>query len=181
MYEVLRKDFIINIFWKEVKYNQFSLYDCIEFSYLLKEKDFKLEDWVFDFLKDKIDIKKIDLLNIDLNKFMDVLFDTAFRGFFSKWKWKGESMPYESYLMFLSDKFNIHPDKLLKTYTPEQISFYTEWIIYNLNEQTKDGQKKNKINRTMKELRSEKPIEETKKEIEELKKRMDKKDLINNK
>jgi hypothetical protein len=55
------------------------MYECLDFSYLMKEKDFKLEDWIFNFLKDKINIKKTDIIKIDLSKFMEVMFNSAFK------------------------------------------------------------------------------------------------------
>lgn len=177
MFELLKKDFEITILWQTCKYKQFSLYECIEFSYLLKQEGFKLEDWLYEYLKDKIELKKTDLLKIDLNKFMDILFDTAFRWFFAKKKSSWDTMPYEAYIMFLSEKFNLDPDEVLKKYTPEQINFYIEWIIYNLNEQTKEWQKKNKIRAKMKELKQESNEEKEKEDLKALLERMDKKTL----
>jgi hypothetical protein len=116
-----------------------------------------------------------DLMQIDITKFMDVLFDTAFRWFFNKKKSWEDWIPFESYLMFLSEKFNLDPDTLIKIYTPEQINYYLDWIIYNINEQTKEGQKKNKINKTMKEMREETDEEKEKQELKELMERMNNK------
>jgi hypothetical protein len=79
MHQVLNKDFELELLGQTLKYKQFSLYDCIEFTYLLKQKDFKLEFWMYEYLKDKIELKMEDLMQIDITKFMDVLFDTAFR------------------------------------------------------------------------------------------------------
>lgn len=177
MFEALKKEYELDILWQTLVYEQLSLYDCLEFSYEIQKQDFKLEDWIYNFLKNKIKIKKQDLLKIDLNKFMDVLFDTAFKDFFSKKKGNWESIPYEAYIMFLSEKFSIDPDTLIKRYTPEQINYYTEGIIYNLNEQTKEWQKKNKIRREMKEYKSTIDEDKEKQELRDLVKRMDKDNL----
>jgi len=159
MFELLRKDFKLNLLWKTLEYKQLSMYECLDFSYLMKEKDFKLEDWIFNFLKDKINIKKTDIIKIDLSKFMEVMFNSAFKWFFNDWKTNKWSkwLPFEAYVMFLSNSFNLHPDKLLKSYTPEQISYYLNWIIYNLNEQTEKWQRINKTNIAMEEIRKEDP------------------------
>ncbi len=171
MFEILNKTYEIDILWQTCKYEQLKLYECIEFSYKLNTKDFKLEDWLYNFLKDKIDLKKQDLLKIDLDKMMDVLFDTAFKWFFSKKKW-GKSTSYESYIMFLSEKLSIDPNKLVKEYTPEQLNFYTDWVIYNLNEQTKEWQKRNKFNSKMKEMQQEETREEALKRVQEMEKKL---------
>lgn len=173
MFEALKKDYELDILWQTLLYNQLSMYDCLEFAYEIQQEWFRLEDWIYNFLKDKIKLRKDDLLKIDLNKFMDVLFDTAFKDFFSKKKSKGETIPYEAYIMFLSDKFNLDPDTLIKKYTPEQINYYTDWVIYNLNEQTKEWQKKNRLRKEMKEYKQTIDEDKEKKQLDELMKRMD--------
>lgn len=165
MEQLLKKNFEIQILNQTCKYEQFTMQECMEFTYLLKDKNFKLEDWIYDFLKDKIHLRKENLLQLDLTKFMEILFDTAFRGFFKKWM--GKAYPYEAYIMFLSEKFNIDPDTLLRRYTPEQLSYYCDWIIYNLNEQTKEWQKRNKINQEMKKVKQD-SIDNDLKEIQEM-------------
>ena len=169
MIELLKKDYELEILWQTLRYKQLSMYDCMEFSYEMSQDWFKLEDWIFIFLSNKINIKKTDLLKIDLNKFMEVMFDTAFKGFFGKKKSSKGWMPLEAYIMILSEKFSLDPETLLKRYTPEQISTYTDWIIYNANEQTKEWQRKNKIRQQMKEIKAEQTPEEALKQINDLK------------
>lgn len=173
MFELLRKTYQLEVLWQTCTYEQFSMYECLEFSYMIQKKDFKIEDWIYNFLKDKIEIKPTDLINIDLDKLMKVLLDTAFKGFFSDKKEQKDWMPFEAYIMFLSEKFSLNPDDLLKKYTPEQINYYTEWIIYNLNEQTEEWQKRNRINREMKEYKNSIDEEKEKEELKELLKKMD--------
>lgn len=184
MFELLRKTYQLEVLWQTCTYEQFSMYECLEFSYMIQQKDFKIEDWIYNFLKDKIEIKPTDLINIDLDKFMKVLFDTAFKGFFSDKKDKKEAkdwMPFEAYIMFLAEKFSLNPDDLVKKYTPEQINYYTEWIIYNLNEQTEEGQKRNKINKEMKEYKNSIDEDKEKEELKELLKKMDLKSNLKSK
>lgn len=167
MEQLLKKTFELEVLWQTCKYEQFTMQECMEFTYLLKDKNFKLEDWIFNFLKDKIHLRKENLLQLNLTKLMEVLFDSAFRWYFKKWT--GKAYPYEAYIMFLSEKFNIDPDTLLRRYTPEQLNYYYDWIIYNLNEQTKEWQKRNRINQEMKKVKQD-DIESDLKEIKEMEK-----------
>lgn len=173
MFEVLRKEYELDLLWKKLFFTQASMYECIQFSYELQKKDFDLVKWMCDFIKERIDVKESDLLNIDFNKFFEVLQNYYFKWYFSKEKQTWETYPFEAYIMFLSEKFNIDPNTLLKTYTPEQINFYLEWIIYNINNETKEWQRRNKIKQAMKELEKEKTQEEAKEEARELLKRME--------
>ena len=165
MEDLLNKTTVITLFWQTVKYKQFSMYDCIDFALSMKQEDFRLDNWVFDFLKDKMELKKEDLNKLDLKKLIDVIFNTAFEWFFNTKKVWGKSMPFNAYIMFLCEKMFIWPDELLKTYTPKQIEYWTEWIIYNLNEQTPKWRKQNIINQKMKELKTQ----DTGKDLEEIK------------
>jgi hypothetical protein len=59
---------------------------------------------------------------------------------------------------------------MLKTYTPEAFNYITDWIIYNLNEQTKEGRERNKykkINKQLNDIDKEKEL----KKIKEMRKR----------
>lgn len=173
MFEILKKDYELDLLGQTMCFTQASMYDCIHFSYELQKKDFNLTIWIIDFIKNRIEVKEADLLKVDYNKLFEVLQDTYFKWYFSKKKQTWETYPFEAYIMFLSDKFNLDPDTFLKRYTPEQINFYLEGIIYNLNQQTKDGQKKNRIKQNMKELQKEQTPEEAKEEIRKLLERMD--------
>lgn len=172
MKELILKDYEIIVLWKTIKYKQQSFYDCLDFSYKLQEKDFKLEDWLLDFLnKNGWVFDKKELIKIDFEKFLQVLFDTAFKGFFKKGKKGWKSYPYEWYLMLLAEKFSLDPDSIIRKYTPEQLEYYTEWIIYNTNEQSKEWQKRNKIDRQFKEMRKEESDEDALKRIKAFQKR----------
>ena len=150
MFELLRKEYEVEILGQTLKYNQATVYECIDFSYTIQQEWFKLEDWIYEFLNDKIKLQKTDLLKVDLSKFIDMLYSSLFKWFFVKSTSSGKSIPYASYVVFLSEKLHIDPNNILNTYTPEQLSFYTDWIIYNINEQTKEWRNKNKINQDIK-------------------------------
>lgn len=168
MKELLKKTYEIKLLWQTLKYEQFSLYECLEFQHTIQSQP--LEDWIYNFLKTKIKVNKLDLLKIDLKLLMETLFDTAFKGFFWKWKW-WESMPFEAYVMFISKEFNLHPEAVMKKYTPEALACYMDWIIRNYNSQTKEWQKKNRINKAMKEMKKT-SVEDDLKEIEEMRKKL---------
>lgn len=164
--EILRKDFTWEILWQTLKLKQASLKECIEFQFELQQEWFKLELWIYEFLNSHwIVLKLEDLLKIDLNKFTQTLFDTRFKWFFGKRKVSNDSMPLEAYIMLLSEKFNRDPDYIIEKYTPEQLTYYTDWIIYNANEQTPEWRRKNKINLKMKEIKKE----DKNKDLEEIK------------
>jgi hypothetical protein len=78
MFELLKKDFEIEILEQKVEYKQLSYYDCLELHYKI-QKDFDLYKWTYDFLKDKITITYDDVLKIDVKKLFDVYLDTACR------------------------------------------------------------------------------------------------------
>ena len=149
MFELLKKDFEIEILEQKVEYKQLSYYDCLELHYRI-QKDFDLYKWTYDFLKDKITITYDDVLKIDVKKLFDVYLDTACRWFYDKkWKW-WKWVPFESFISFIAKEMRLDVITMLKTYTPEAFNYITDWIIYNLNEQTKEGQNRNKINQEIK-------------------------------
>ena len=152
MFELLKKTYRLEILGKDLVYEQLSMYDCIEFLWTINEEKTPIEDWAFNFINQRIKISKKDMKKINITKFMDVMFDTAFKSFFNSSK-KGSKYPFEAYIMFLSEKFNLDPDTLIKRYTPEQITYLVNGVIYNNNEQTKQGQARNRINKAMQDVK----------------------------
>ena len=47
-------------------------------------------------------------------------------------------MPFDAYLALLSEKLNVDPLTMLKTYTFEQISEMGKGVVYVLNMQTEE-------------------------------------------
>ena len=170
MFDLLQKTFIIEILGQECKIKQFSYLECLEFAYLLQEDDFDFNKWVYDFLRQKIRITEQDMGKIDLDKFLQVLNETVMKGFYSKSKSKS-NYPLSAYLTTLSERLHIHPNKLIEKYTPEQMNFYLEGLVYNANETTKEGKRRNRINMAMKNDKydREKELEKVKKMEERLK------------
>lgn len=58
---------------------------------------------------------------------------------------------FNSYITLLSEKLNIDPIYILNKYTLRQLNYLTEWIIYNINEQTEKWKKENRMNSTKKQ------------------------------
>jgi hypothetical protein len=58
---------------------------------------------------------------------------------------------FNSYIILLSEKLNLDPIKILNNYTLNQLNYFTEWIIYNINEQSEKWKQKNRMNNTKKQ------------------------------
>ena len=180
MYQILRKDFELPIKIKEkhiLKYKQASMYECIEFSYEINQEWFNINERILKFLnKNWVKIKKTELVFIDLQKLIDVIFDTRYRGFF--WKDKKESnYPLEAYFQFLGQKLSLDPLSVIKKYTPEQIKYLVDWIIYNINEQSKEWQRKNKIRAKFKKMEEDSSAKNDLAEIKKMEEEKNKKHI----
>jgi len=110
----------------------------------------KIIDWVIKFVKENSDYRKRDYRYIIWN--FDNIFDTIIKTY-HKWVFdkKEEKKPsgkwrksiFSANLVYLSEKLNIHPKQLLQEYTIEQMNYMSEWLIFNANEGSKEGQKEN--------------------------------------
>lgn len=176
MFELIKKDFEIDIFWQTVKYKQLTYYECLELHYMI-QKDFDLYEWCYSFLKDKISITKKDILKLDVKKLFEIYLDTACRWFYDKkTKWNWESMPFEAFIVFIAKELWVDVLDMINKYTPEAFNFLMAWIVYNLNNQTKEGQKKNKLNMIKKwNTMSDEEV------IQKVKEMREKRNLLNNK
>ena len=143
MQELLRKDFELDVLWKTFKYKQLTFQECLDFDFEMRKKDFDVSKWAYNLLKHTI--SKKEFYTINLQKFLDVYLDTAMRGFYSKKtsKWWKEA-PTSSFIVWVCKYLKITPKEYLE-YTPEAINYLVEGMIWNLNEQTKEWQRKNKI------------------------------------
>jgi len=103
-------------------------------------------DWAYTFLSDKMTVTKKDIEKLDVPKLFDIYLDTACRGFYDTGKKKGDGSPISAFFAFLAKESKTDMLSLIKSYTPEALNFMAEGIVYNLNEQTKEGQKRNKLN-----------------------------------
>lgn len=183
MFWLLKKDFEINILSQKVVYSQLSYYDCLEFYKKITEKDFDLVYWFYNFLKDKIIITEKDVIDIwidQIKTFFELYLDTACRSFFKKniIVNKDNISTFESYLTFLSKEINLDPLSILKNYTPEQLEIITEWVVFNLNEKTKEWRQINMKKAIKKQNQAS--IEQNKKDLEEIKANKEKLLKLNN-
>lgn len=180
MYELIKKTYSAPILNQTVIFKQATLIECIEYSFEISRPWFKLDVWIFNFLKDNwIKLKHEDLIKVNLELFMDTIHEKRFKDFFEKKNNKKfvakSSMPYEAYIVKLAEHFKTDPISLINTYTPTQIKYLTDWITWNINEETSEGRRKNIISKEMKEMDDESNTEEDLEDMNELLARMDKK------
>lgn len=141
---------------------------------------------MLDFIDNKIDIEKW-ISNIFLkwkfkkNKFynfkkqcypyiyeqseqiVDKIIKKKFKWLFDKGKKSGRIVIFSSIFQLVCEKYNLTPNELLDNYTWEQLEWMLDWIIFNLNEQTKEWQKIN--DRKVRKQKSDKSNEELLKKL----------------
>jgi len=152
MFELKKKRYGIKLGDNIYTYSQATLWETIDYLFFL-ENNFNilvfLEELfgVQSFEEGKYEVFLKDINNSDINIVMEEILNTRFKWFFSKKDNKNEknSIPYNAYIVFLCKELNTSPSDILNNYTTEAIAFLTDWVIYNLNEQTEEGRRKNKI------------------------------------
>ena len=127
-----------------LKYREASVMEIIDF--LQSEK--KTIEFFSDFILKNSNSTEADLWYIILN--FDIIWEQL-NNTFLKWlnskennnkdslnieDVKEKNWTFNAYLALLSEKLNIDPINLLNKYTLNQLTYITEWIIYNINEQT---------------------------------------------
>ena len=172
MLGLLKKKYKIRIkvkrffFEKELvfSFNQGTFKENLELFYSIKKG--KIYEFLFDFLNKsgKISVRDFNSIPfLEKQRIINFLIDTFAKGFFDK---KGkkpiESPPFGSFIVFICEHSNETVDSLLSK-TWEQIEFMLEGIIWNLNEQTKEGRNKNKLS----QIKKGTSFEEEKKAIKE--------------
>jgi len=148
MFELLYKATTVKCLWQELTFWQASYYECLEFSYEVQQKDFNFEDWIFEFLHDKIILTKEDLKEIDLERLIEMLYEKYFDWFFDKKEETEEIdeeniMPFEAYLVYLCLFIKDWPIEILKKYTPKQIELFWKWVEFLENMKTEEWRKIN--------------------------------------
>jgi len=144
------------LFWtytynKNFKFNQASAYDTLKFLKEQEKESFNMIVWVINFLSEKNPLKKKEknIIIQNIVTIIDNIKSTYFKWAFNRTEEDKKNidqywLPMNAYIMILSEKMNIDPLILLKRYTFEQLTYFTEWIIYNMNEQSEDWQKRNR-------------------------------------
>lgn len=154
MFELITKEREIFILKKRFVFKQKTLRECIEFHFELSQDWFDLWKWCFEFLKaHNNQFKKSDWEKLDHEKTIDFILQKVFTWYFAEWKeskWnKKTAMPYGAYISACCDNDITKADRLLDM-TPEAINFLLDWKIYNINEQSDKGKRKNRINQNIK-------------------------------
>lgn len=146
-------------------FRQGNLRELLEMKEELDEPE-KIKKWLFDFLmkktekSDKITQGLFDQLSIEeINSIIDFLLRTYGKGFFIKVKKQEneekESMkksPTSSMICIILEKTNETVESLMEM-TWEQIEYLVQGITWNMNEQTKEGKRKNEMALRMKDLK----------------------------
>lgn len=140
-----------------LKYQEANVLQVIEFI----QSDKKIIEYFSEFILNNSNATKKDLSQILLSfeKIWEHLNNTFLNWFNNnidnsnildnnKW-WS--NWWFNAYITLLSEKFNIDPIYILNNYTLKQLKYLTEWIIYNINEQTDKWKKENRMNSTKKQ------------------------------
>lgn len=144
-------------FWQKKKitmrYKQASAEETIQF--INQDWNEKIIAWVVEFMKKYSDYREKDYRYVvgNFDKIFDTILKTYHKWVFNKEEIKnsGGSMmekktrksTFWANLVYLSEKLNVHPKLLLQEYTMEQMNWLSEWLIFNSNEASKDGQRIN--------------------------------------
>ena len=90
----------------------------------------------------------------NFRKIFDFFLETYAKWFYLKEKWTEwwENTPFSSVIAFILQNTN-ETLQSLKKLTWEEINFISEWIIYNMNEQTKEWKELNKKNQAKKDIK----------------------------
>ena len=189
----IRREYALTVrMWKKTRvfsYMQATAYETLCFMEQLKEDDFNLIVWIFEFLnntcatkreflrKNNISTKEFSKYAVDFQKIFETIQKTRFYGAFVpptiESEEEDESMPFDAYLTLLSEKLQIDPLAILEKYTFEQINELWKGIIYVINMQTEEWRKKNerlKLAEKMQYIDKEKIAEQLEK-LEEWKKK----------
>jgi hypothetical protein len=161
-FDIVRKSFEVNIRIKKryrnkiinVKYEQASMYEITEFLYEVQEEWFQISNRILDFVinhtKEKLSKLEKRIVIIKSPELFDTLQKTYFKWSFGEIKeWQIQANTsndmISSYIVFLSSELKQDPLYLMKNYSIEQLKFFTDWVAWNMNERTPEGQKKNRL------------------------------------
>ena len=142
-------------------------------------------EWVFDFLKNKCDgPKKLEMKDFlqmsreEFNNLFERIIETFAKGYVNNGNKKHISLkapPPDSSLFCFIMSHTGHKMSDILDMTWEMVDFLIEGIVYNEQEKTKKGQKKNEVDNMMRASKNEISDEDAKKQAREMMKRMDNK------
>jgi len=156
--DILRKNIIlpikINDKVKYFKYKQFTIQDTLDFHYNEENKSL----WLFKFLNKQWEKKRFFWRHkLSKKEFMEIPFDILYKeviGSAMEWFYdfsinsnivnkESEEYPLSAYIALISKELSISPLDIINKFTPLQLKTFSEWVMWNFNSQTDEGQKKN--------------------------------------
>ncbi len=168
------KEFIGIKFYKNIiiTFEQAKMIDVIKFLDNTKKNEFDLWLWILNFVKEHWKVKKNDEWSIYLHwwPIFEQIKNIYFKWLFKDTKWKSDNSPIISLITFIAKESWISTLDILYKMTYEELELVTEWVIWNLNEQSDKGKKKNRMaNLYKKSERTEEEKQEIKNKLEKLK------------
>lgn len=160
IWDAIRKSFDVNIYIKKwyykkrvnVKFEQASMYEINEFIFETWQDWFQLANWIVDFVenhtKQKLYYFDRKSIAIKFKDIFEILQDTYFGWAFEKWNSKeteDDDDLLASYIVFLSSELKQDPLYLMKNYTIQQLKFFTDWIVRNINDKSEKWKKENRL------------------------------------
>ena len=164
---VINKRFLFIPYTRKIllKFWEAKFIDVIEFLEKIKWDWTNIIIRLLKFIKEhtekKLTKQDINWIMMYADKVIPKIKETFFEWCFWWEKWWEES-PMSSYIAILSEKLNIHPLELMNKYTMRQLEFLTEWLVWNVNCQTKDWERKNRLWLTKQKVKT-RPKEEDEK------------------
>lgn len=178
------------------RYKQATLCDLLEFNEYIKAS--LINDWLWTFLDEQCEqtvvhnpeklrwfdkkrtarmtLKEFKILPpTTLNNLIDFILGTYGRGFFKKVEGekveKSGNAPIESMFVTIFQETNETLESVLSM-TWEQFMFIQDGLVYNLNERTEKGKRKNKMNDRLREMKEEMSDEEALASVRKMEARM---------
>ena len=165
-----KKSFLFFYYTKKIKllFNQAKVINILKFLNDLEKKDFNLNIWIWDFIKQystkRISNKELEAIYLNWDKIFEQIKNTYFKWIFKWNKTKNTNYsPISSLLSFICKEWWVNGYDLLYKMTWDDIMLFAEWGIWNLNEQTKKWKKLNRLK--IIEKKAEKRSEQEKEEI----------------
>lgn len=168
MQELLVKEAILVIPYKSKKYTfiieQANFSKILEFDFYLKRDNTDIVKHVFtilqkfnkDYTKNMFNTISPEIYN-KVHSFIIKNYCTSFYTIKEKLKKKDdieiETAPFSSVIAFIIKHSNETMESLLKL-TWEQIEYLSDWIIYNLNDLTKEWKEENELNQYKKDKKA---------------------------
>lgn len=166
MEELLKKEAILSIPFKNKTYNftieQASLQKIIEFDFYLKQENESIVKYIYEILESlnkEFNEKVIEYITPKQHLKIHDFFIKNYCKWFYEIKKKSEvtesieKIPFSSIIASILTNTNETMESLLKL-TWEQITYISEWLVYNANEQTTEWKEENKTKQNKKDIKN---------------------------